>query len=102
MPSTKLYLCAAMIACTGTALTTSAADPAAAPDSTPPPFYRPLTLGVEAGTTGVGGSLGWRLADHWGVRSGFDYFQFSENDVDIKSLTYSAKLQLKSEPLTLD
>jgi len=98
MPNTKLYLCA----CAGSALTMTAAEPATAPESSPPPFYRPLTLGVEAGTTGVGGSLGWRFAAHWGVRSGFDYFRSSENDVDIKDLTYSAKLRLLSEPLTLD
>jgi hypothetical protein len=36
------------------------------------------------------------------VRSGFDYFESSENDVDIKEITYSAKLRLMSEPLTLD
>jgi hypothetical protein len=66
------------------------------------PPYRPWTLGVEAGTTGVGGSLAWRFADHWGVRSGFDYFEYSDSGFAIKDLSYNAKIRIMSEPLTLD
>jgi hypothetical protein len=71
-------------------------------ESAPRPLYRPWTLGVEAGTTGVGGFVSWRFIDHWGARAGFDYFQFSENNLQIKDINYDAKVRLMSEPLTLD
>lgn len=61
-----------------------------------------MTLGVEAGTTGGGGSVSWRFADHWGARSGFDYFEYSDSGYAIKELNYDAKMRLMSEPLTLD
>jgi len=79
-----------------TAKTTEAAE------SLEPPVYRPWTVGLEAGTTGAGGSLSWRFADHFGARAGFDYFEYSDSGLAIKSLTYDAKLRLMSEPLTLD
>jgi hypothetical protein len=66
------------------------------------PDYRPWTVGVEAGSTGFGGYLSWRFADHLGVRSGFDYFEFSDSGYAIKNLTYDAKIRWMSEPLTLD
>jgi|KBSMisStaDraftv2_1062788.scaffolds.fasta_scaffold377655_2 hypothetical protein len=80
---------------------------AGAAESTPPEdsglaLYRPWTLGIEAGTTGAGGSLSWRFADHWGVRSGIDYFEFTDSGLAIKDLTYNAKIRVMSEPLTLD
>jgi hypothetical protein len=66
------------------------------------PFYRPFTLGLEAGTTGFGGSASWRFADHFGFRAGGDYFSLSDTGYEIKGIHYNAKLRLLSEPLTLD
>lgn len=71
-------------------------------ESPEPPAYRPWTLGLEAGTTGLGGSLAWRFSEHFGVRSGFDYFEYSDGGFAIKDLTYNAKIRVMSEPLTFD
>lgn len=66
------------------------------------PLYRPFTLGLEAGTTGFGGAVSWRFADHWGARFGFNGFEYSDNRYVIKDLEYDAKIRVMSEPLTLD
>jgi hypothetical protein len=66
------------------------------------PDYRPLSLSAEAGTTGVGGALRFRFSDHFGVRGGGNWFEYSENGQEIEGVTYNAKLRLQSEPLTLD
>jgi hypothetical protein len=83
----------------GAAEATSAVEISARPS---PPLYRPLTLGLEAGTTGLGASVGWRFANHWGARTGFDYLPFSQNNLSVGDLHYDAKLRLLSEPLTFD
>jgi hypothetical protein len=97
MYTNRLSLYAAsLIACGSVPLTATAAD-----SSAPPPF-RPITLDLEAGTTGAGGALSWRFADHFGVRAGFDYLQYSDSGFVIKDLSYDAKIRLMSEPLTFD
>ena len=90
------------MACGSIPFTASAAEATTSEESFAPPAYRPLTLGIEAGTTGAGGSLSWRFADHWGARAGFDYFEYSDSGFPIKALKYDAKIRLMSEPLTLD
>jgi hypothetical protein len=98
----KVYLCSAsLVACGSMSLASRAAEATVFQDS-PASLYQPFTLGLEAGTTGLGGSVAWRFADHWGVRSGFDYFQYSDGGLAIKDLRYDAKIRLMSEPLTLD
>ena len=72
-----------------------------AADSSDVPAYRPLSLGIEAGTTGPGGSVSWRFMDNLGVRAGADYISYSGTDT-IKNVKFNARLQLLSEPLTLD
>lgn len=102
MNTPKLILCAASLLAVGTLpLTVNAAEAAILEDEGPP-AYRPWTLGAEFGSTGIGGSLSWRFADHWGVRTGFDYFQWTEDDYEIKNLHFDAKIRVMSEPLTLD
>lgn len=90
------------MACGSISFTASAAEATASEESSGPPPYRPLTLGLEIGTTGAGGSFAWRFADHWGVRTGFDYLQFYDSGMAIKDLSYDATIRLMSEPLTLD
>ena len=102
MKSTKLYLYAAGliagVTLTSSALeaTNNAAEPLSRPD------YREWTVGLEAGSTGLGGFGSWHFCDHLGVRAGFDYFQWTENNLHIKDLHYDAEVRLMSEPLTLD
>jgi hypothetical protein len=60
----------------------------------------PYSIGLEGGTTGLGGNLGWRFANHFGVGTGFDYFSYSY-DGRIKDDHYDLKLRLISEPLNL-
>lgn len=100
--STLCFCAASLIACGTIPFNTSAAEPATLEPSAESPLYRPWSLGLEAGTTGLGGFLSWRFADHWGVRSGFDYFQYCDSGFAIKDLSYNAKIRLMSEPLTLD
>jgi hypothetical protein len=103
MHTKRLYLYAAsLMACGILPFTPAVAAATLSEESSAPPLYRPWTLGLEAGTTGLGGSVSWRFADHWGARFGFDYFELSDNGWDIKALTYDAKLRIMSEPLTLD
>ncbi len=112
----SLIGCAALmsIAANVSTPTARAADAEGAPD------YRPFTLGLEAGTTGFGGSGNWRFADHWGVRAGFDYFQHSDSGDEFMGVkieivdgqvpepnflgyaTINKKYRLMSEPLGLD
>lgn len=101
-PKKLLVYTASLIASAGIPLTASAADEASSADSSSNPFYQPLTLGLEAGTTGAGGFVAWHFANHWGVRTGFDYLQYSQDHQSIGDLNYNTKLQLMSEPLTLD
>ena len=104
MANTKLYLYAAsLIVCAGATLNASAAEAADnSADSSSRPPYQPWTVGAEVGTPGIGGFGSWRFSDHLGVRTGFDYFQWTEKNLSIGDFRYSAKLRLMSEPLTLD
>ena len=62
----------------------------------PSPFYQPFNLGVEAGTTGFGGTAGWRFADHFGLVGGVDYLTYSWSQT-IESIPYNADLRLMTE-----
>lgn len=64
--------------------------------------YQPLSLSVEGGTLGLGGSLSWRFSDHVGIRGGMNYFTYSRNGDDIEGVAYNSKLRLMSEPIGLD
>lgn len=76
--------------------------------STPEPeikkelLYRPVTVGVELGTTGPGATVNWRFLGHLGLRVGFQYFSYSADDIDIEDINYSADLRLMSGPVALD
>jgi len=74
---------------------------AAAALSMAPPKLRPITIGVEAGTTGPGALVSWRFADHFAARAGIDYFEYSQS-ATIQGINYHANMRLLSEPLTLD
>jgi hypothetical protein len=65
-----------------------------------PPFYQPLTLGAEIGTTGYGGTGIFRFADNFGVGGGIDYFYYNRTG-SIKDVEYDATVRLMSEPVTL-
>jgi hypothetical protein len=103
MRNYKLPLTTAIVlAALSVPFTASAADSVTSNDSLSHPPYRPWTLSLDAGTTGLGGSISWRFADHWGVRSGLDYFEYSDSGLAIKALKYDATVRIMSEPLTLD
>ncbi len=76
------------------------------------PNYRAVTIGVDAGTTGFGGSASLRFSDHFGVRGGVNYFSYDTDEftyttrdpglspaVDQK---FKASVRLLSEPIALD
>jgi hypothetical protein len=104
MKNTTQYLYAAgLIACLGITFTASAAETTNNVAELPTrPDYREWTVGVEAGSTGAGVFGSWRFYDYLGVRAGFDYFQWTENNLSIADFRYSTKLRFMSEPLTLD
>jgi hypothetical protein len=64
-------------------------------------LYHPLSLSAEVGTTGAGGSVGWRFSDHLGIHAGMDYFSWS-GSAKIEDITYNAKFQPLSETVALD
>jgi len=63
--------------------------------------YQPFTLGAEVGTLGLGGAVSWRFSDHFGARSGVNFFFYNHTD-DIEGNDYDADLQLLSFPLAID
>ena len=76
------------------------------------PNYRPFTIGVDAGTTGLGGSASWRFSDNFGIRGGVNYLSYDTDEftyttrdpglspaVDQK---FKASVRLLSEPVALD
>jgi hypothetical protein len=93
---------AGLLACGSALFTASAADAGALEEAPSRPLYRSWALGLEAGTTGVGGSLSWRFADHWGVRAGIDYLGYTDSGFPINGISYDAEIRVMSEPLTLD
>lgn len=101
MHKNKMSLYAASVLACGTFCLAASAAEFPQSDDAPPP-YRRFGAGLEFGTTGLGGSFSWRFADHFGVRAGFDYFEYSDSGLAIKDLNYDAKLRIMSEPLTLD
>jgi hypothetical protein len=67
------------------------------------PAYQPFSVGAEVATPGVGGSASWRFSDHFGARAGFNYWSYSQTDVEIDGITYNnTDLRLMSEPIGLD
>lgn len=66
----------------------------------------PISINAEIGTTGIGGTVGWRFLDHFGVRGGMHYLSLTSPDYNIEddasTTTYNARIYLQSEPLTLD
>ncbi len=104
MNNAKPYLYAASsIACSSTAFTAGAAKTTNnLAELSSRPDYREWTVGADAGSTGLGGFGSWRFYEHLGVRAGFDYFQWTESNLNVANLNYNAKARLMSEPLTLD
>jgi hypothetical protein len=99
----KLYFYAAsLIVCSGATLNATAAEEPNHFELPSRPDYHEWTVGADAGSAGLGGFGSWRFYDYLGVRAGFDYFQWTENNLSIADFRYSAKVRLMSEPLTLD
>jgi len=82
--------------------TANAADAAGAAGESDVPDFRPFSFGLEASTTGLGGSANWRFTDHFGARVGFNYFSYSKDNNDIEGISYNTDTRLMSEPLALD
>jgi hypothetical protein len=66
-------------------------------------FYQgnPVEITPEAGTTGLGASANFRFANHFGIRTGFDYFHYSLTRTE-QSAQYKGTLRLQSEPTAVD
>jgi hypothetical protein len=103
MKNSRFHLYAtSLLVCASASLNATAAEASALTEDSARPPYLPWTVGVEAGTTGFGGSGSWRFANHWGLRFGGDFLEDSDNNMEIKGIHYDTKLRLLSEPLTLD
>jgi hypothetical protein len=61
----------------------------------------PFSITAEAGTLGMGGTLGWRFVDNLGVETGFDYFG-TDHYGKIKDNNYSTTVRFMSQPLNVD
>jgi hypothetical protein len=66
----------------------------------------PISINAEAGTTGLGGTVAWRFLPRLGIRGGMHYLRYTSPDFEVEddgsTTTYNARLQLQSEPVTLD
>lgn len=66
----------------------------------------PISINAEAGTTGLGGTVAWRFLPRLGIRGGMHYLRYTTPDFEVEDdesiTTYNARLQLQSQPLTLD
>lgn len=66
----------------------------------------PISINAEAGTTGLGGAVAWRFLPHLGIRGGMHYLRYTSPDFEVEddgsTTTYNTRLQLQSEPVTLD
>jgi len=60
-----------------------------------------VSIGAEAGTTGLGGSVSWKFSDHFGIRAGADGFDYTRNQT-IKGTDYDGKMRLLSENIGVD
>ena len=60
-----------------------------------------ITIGVDAGIWGYGGTVNWRFADHFGIRAGGHYAEYSQSQT-IKGIDYSATARMQSETVGLD
>jgi hypothetical protein len=78
------------------AATTPEAAPAKMPEAKVKRSYQPLNIGAEAGTTGFGGTAGWRFANHFGLVGGMDYLKYSLNKT-YSDIPYSGNVQMQSE-----
>jgi len=80
-----------------------ATAPAPAPVVAERPAYRHITLGVDAGTTGVGATLGWRFSNHFGVSAGMGYLTWSPlRNKKIEDVDFDIRLKIRTAPVTLD
>ncbi len=74
----------------------------AEPDILKAPDYRPFTLSLEAGTTGLGGSAHWRFLPHLGIGAGVTGISASLLEVEGDDITFDSDLQLLVAPITVD
>ena len=98
MKITTLPILATALVCGGASTMAANSEDATAAEAKP---YHPLSLRLEAGTTGAGGAVGWRFWNHLGLRAGSDYFQYTASET-IEDINYSAKLRTLSEPVLLE
>jgi hypothetical protein len=99
-----------VVACSSNAQeidSTAAPIPTAEPQlESPEAKVYPLSVNAEVGTTGVGGTIGWRFLSHLGVRGGMHYLSYTTPDFDfeddVSTTTFNARMYLQSEPVTLD
>lgn len=74
--------------------------------------YQPFSVSLDAGTLGLGASLGWRFHDHFGARIGVGYaeigfdgaFEYESQGVNptVTSQEYDVDLELQSQFVGLD
>jgi hypothetical protein len=63
--------------------------------------HRTLSLSADAGTLGLGGTVSLRFSDHFGIRGGFNYFDYDYTGEE-EGNEYSLNFHLESIPVGLD
>ena len=63
--------------------------------------HRTLSLTADAGTLGLGGTVSLRFSDHFGIRGGFNYFDYDYTGEE-EGNEYSLNFHLESIPLGID
>jgi hypothetical protein len=66
------------------------------------PHFRPFTLSLEAGTTGLGGAVHWRFMNYLGIGAGFSGLSLGMGEVEGEGTQFDADLRLQVAPITVD
>jgi len=81
--------------------TTNAAQNSAAQPGIPGPSHLDASVGIQAGTLGLGLQAGKLIFSHLGVRAGINLFNYGVNN-SVSDVSYDARLRFQNIPVMLD
>lgn len=61
-----------------------------------------VSVGIQAGTVGVGPSISWRFSDHFALTGAYGYFDYSNYDYSSGDFLYEGDVDVNTLALTLD
>lgn len=61
-----------------------------------------ISIGLQAGTVGIGPSVSWRFSDHFALSGAYGYFDYSGYDYQSGDYHYEGDVEINTYSLTLD